>query len=337
MTTPDLLLDRIEEAYGLRVYSTHKVDRGLRGIWRLETSKGSLACKWYDPSLASFATVERSLWGSSIAAECGVPTPAIIMDKDGDPYIETDCGWYIIYSYISGKTLAEGQFSSKTAFILGSVIGQMQKVFKANPSTSIHPDLPWPLDISWGAQYLGDLVDCAKQGAFGRYSETSYKAFQAHHEHYLSLVDSFAGIQQLPQQWVHGDCNPGNFHFSEDDCLTGVFDFDNVSFLARGFDFMYALNQSFREDHALIRSALLGYLEAVAVTKEELVLYGPMWLFYSFLNLWPHNETGVTCDDWDNTFSWQELIDNLHWWQANMDSMMQLFSDVYDEWKRMST
>ena len=99
--------------------------------------------------------------------------------------------------------------------------------------------------------------------------------------------DLYARVSAMPMQWIHCDFLETNVLFADDGRVSAVLDFDNVTVLPRGFDFMRALAYcvtplSPERDHYL-----RGYRETAQPSRDELATYVPLWMYLAVCDIWP--------------------------------------------------
>lgn len=312
--------------YGVNVQALQRVDGGaIHGIQKLTTSRGCLALKWYDVKTADEYRVRRSLRANEHARLWGIPVAAVVPTLNGDLSTKLEDGWYVVYPFIAGRTLSDGLFDEPSAQDLGRIIGDVQRAMCHFDASGLVGDYNWELTIQWGRSRLRERLRQAEQLQYP-HPHVLIPALAKHIRLYEDHIQDMQGVTVPPRQWVHGDCNPGNFVFDDQGRVAAILDFDNVSFLMRGFDFMYAVDQSFRSDPRLLRLALRSYAEAAQVTEEEVVAYPQMWLFSMMLNVWPFDNMELAADvlarEWDHYHA------QVNWWIQHTGDVTNIFRQV---------
>lgn len=321
------MLNILEENYGLEPVSISKIHQGIGDVYQVETDRGTFVLKGYGQNSRS---IQRSLRGNAQAGKWGIPIALEVPNCRGDLVTKTLHGSYILYHFINGKTVKEGEFSHTAAANLGRTIGMLQNALKGIDSEGLVGDHRWEISIAGGHRRLvaklreGEEMSPPYKAVTTQYMSSHLKLYTAH-------TKEMTCVEKLMVQWVHGDCNPGNFLFDESDRVAAVIDFDNLSYLPRGFDFMYAQAQSFSEPGDLLRGALWAYLDEVQPTREEVASYPGMWLFSLFLNIWPWDALYKGLDEY--TAVWESYNHNIKRWIRLLPDMNAFFVEVYDAWQ----
>ncbi len=319
--------DLLQKYYGIDIKAVEQVAGGaIHGIQKLVTSEQSLALKWYDARMTNEHRVRRSLRGNEHARLHNIPVAAVIPTLAGHSSLKQDAGWYVVFQFIDGQSLSEGQFDPVSAADFGRVLGELQRVMVHLDVDDLLGDYNWQMDVQWGRQRLLERLKQAKDEEYPS-SHVIVPALERHLHLFDENTDQMAAVAGLPGQWVHGDCNPGNFVFDFDGRVAAVLDFDNLSYLVRGFDFMYGMDQSFRSDPVLIHFALKAYAEAASVDADEIKKYPQMWLFCSMLNMWPFDDCHVPESQIKK--GWDEYHQHVVWWTKHVKDIERIFMAAF--------
>ncbi len=322
----------LQQHYGLQLRSLDKLDRGsAHGVLKLDTSSGRFVLKWYDPDIADLDTLTRTLRGNQQAERHGIPVAPAIPNVNNELVTPVARGWYVLYRHIEGRLLDEGLFNQRSAQSFGATIGMLQTAMAELDERDLVGDFNWEMRVDWGYRYLQGKLETAESSADPR-AQIAAAAIRRHLETFVSCTEAMASVERLPVQWVHGDCNPGNFLFASDDTVAAVLDFDNVSRFPQGYDFMYGLNQSFRDSRPLVSQSLSAYLSQTKPVRQDVVAYPSMWLYCSMLNMYPMDNQDATPEDYQK--HWDDYRADVGWWVSRIDEMSRFFGAVYDEWLR---
>jgi len=317
-------------SYDLRDVLLRPIAHGSRPVFRVDSASGRFVIKCYAAERESLDALARSDAGSARAVACGLPTAPIVANREGRRATDGGDVQYVLYRHIDGRHHGERSFTTRAAAHLGGVIGGLERAFAGLDHGDLRPDNHWPMDIHGGLARLTALLREAERSPHPTGCKSA-SALRSRIEALEGLAGEMRGLADLPLQWVHGDCNPENILFDADDNVTAVLDFDNLSRLPRGFDFMYALNQSFRSPDACARSALQAYLDELRPPRTEIEGYPVMWLYCDMQIIW--NTTYVYMDPQTR----QEREGSAAtpappWWLANWREMTAFFLATYDAW-----
>ena len=110
--------------------------------------------------------------------------------------------------------------------------------------------------------------------------------------------------------------------FANNDQVSAVVDFDNTTVMPRGFDFMRALAYCVPPRVAERDHYLRGYLATAQPSRDELALYGPLWMDAVVCDIWPLETRYLEPESFDPR--WEEacwatfLLDG---WEADLEAI----------------
>lgn len=327
---PKPLTAVLAEAYGLSHVTLRQIQDGPRLIHRVDADSGRYVVKSYRPEDGRLDALARSDAGNARAMARGLPTPPIMPNRDGRRATDGGDLHHVLYRHVEGHHHSATTFTPRAAAHLGAAIGRLEQAFADFDPGDLPPDHPWPKDTDEAIARLTATLRAAEAGTDPASRKTA-SALRSRIDALEGLADELRAVADLPLQWVHGDCNPDNVLFTADDAVAAILDFDNLSRLPRGFDFMYALNQSFRAPDACARSALHAYLDLARPTRAEVATHPIMWMYCDMQIVWHTTHT------WTHPYTRQHHEGQVAtpappWWLAHWREMTEFFLATYDAW-----
>jgi Ser/Thr protein kinase RdoA (MazF antagonist) len=278
------LREILASAYGLEAPVLHRLPAGDRPVFTVACGSGAFVLKLYPEEAEPLAALLRSAAGAARAAAGGVPTPEIVADHLGRTAVPGPRFRLVLCVRAPGRHHRGGGFPEPAAADLGRTIARLQRALAGWEPAGLRPDHDWPLEPADGLRRLETLLRAAEERADPPGRRTA-AALRSRLEALSALEGQLGGLAALPRQWVHGDCNPGNFLFEPAGRVAAVLDFDNLSRLPRGFDFMYALDQAFREPGPPARAALRAYIAELRPPRAEVEAYPRLWVYCALQNI----------------------------------------------------
>lgn len=224
-------------AYGLRGVTLHALEQGTaRPVLRVEAAGERFVLKCYTADREGLAALARSATRRARAATYGLPTAPLVPNRMRCTATAAGGMRYVLYRHVQGRHHDEGSFSVRASDRLGWDRPTAQG---ARCDRWRRPGAPpcVAVDVGGGHARLTALWRRAARGT-DPVSQRSAAAFRSRIAAVEALADDMFGLVDVPVQWVHGDCNPGNFLFDAEDEVVAILDFDNLSLLPRGFDFL---------------------------------------------------------------------------------------------------
>lgn len=299
----------------------------MNRCYRIQAEGSVLFLKSYATPFYRPEQIARTCEVQTLACHAGLPTPAIVPNKEGSAVTVTEEGFYVLSRFVSGLEYARGEVPESAAFHMGTALARLQG-FLVGLGDVVPADLPNPLAA---AARLESLL--ARAEAKRHPSETDWIARRLLRYKIEALHESaalFAEVRGLPAQWVHGDYQALNLIFDGAGQVCAVLDFDQLQRRPRGLEAMRALDFSF--SHAQVTSGaglgfFRGYIGAAAIgenalTKGEVRLLVPLWTYYRLTRPWPLDVRYEKPEDYDAR--WDALIrppDD--WWERNGDEVTE--------------
>jgi Ser/Thr protein kinase RdoA (MazF antagonist) len=258
----------------------------LKDVYRVQTGQQTYILKRYLAHFRSLPDVTAQHEAQRYLRRHGFPVPAVIPDRDGSLACQEGLDCWVLYEQAPGRHYAEGAVTPRSAAAVGDMLARMTQQLERWPSTWVSPE---PLQVDPADETLAlfeTLLKHAEQG-----TTPSDRLCEAVLRYRIGAVQRLAHyaprLLAMERQWVHGDVNAGNFLFGQDDCISGIIDFDNMRRAPRGFDFMYGLTGCFVDQPPLRDEYARAYFRHIRPSVAELELYAPLWAYREVCDIWP--------------------------------------------------
>jgi Ser/Thr protein kinase RdoA (MazF antagonist) len=285
--------------------------------FRVDAPEGAFALKWYRPWLRESRPERLRFVCETQAAmhAAGIPTPAIVPGLDGNLFVETEVGNFVLSEFVEGRQYARGRMPPGCAAAMGA---ELQRLFEALSETSV-PEQRSLLSVEAAVARVEDLLRLARE----RDAPVDRRAVVLL-EHRRRGLEAWAGPPPPlgRQQCIHGDYQDSNVIFNDEDEVVAILDWDALNRAGRAYEVMRAFNFSFPEGAAGGMEFLRGYFNAARPSPEDAAALVDVWSYTTLQRFWPMDAR------YEQPESYQERWDVFirepsGWWEANRERIRQ--------------
>jgi Ser/Thr protein kinase RdoA (MazF antagonist) len=277
--------DVLAVSYGIQNVTIRPIGYGLiNWLARVDVRDRSYVLKRYNPALFDRQLVELSVQAQHHCYARGVPAPALVPNQDSDLITWAPDAGYVLSTRVEGRHLPRGHYSPTAARSLGEAVGHIVVALADNWRARREPwTLRKPDEVIGRFERLLAAAEAGTTDLDRRTAQDARLRLTFLHRH----SDLYARLSALPMQWIHNDLLDTNVLFGGDDQVAAVLDFDNVSVLPRGFDFMWALAFGVTSAVPERDDYLRGYVDVAHPSRDELATYVPLWTYKAVCDPWP--------------------------------------------------
>ena len=322
------LNDLLQTAYGLEDCIVSPIERGTMNQCFRVDSKGAIQfLKSYATRFYQSEQILKACEVQSLVHRAGLPTPAIIVNNQASAVTIMGGGFYVLNEFVAGHEYAQGGVPEQAAYQMGVTLARLQELLtNLGDHTSIR--LPDPTVATDQLQRLLALAEKKKDqsGVDAIACHLLRYKIEALHRH----ASLFAGIREVPAQWVHGDYQTSNLVFGTDGQVRAILDFDQLQRRPRGLETMRALAFSFSDSQFLEQPGLSffqGYSNTAGLEEAEVRLLAPLWTYYWLIRPWPLDVRYERPEDYDAR--WDALVQPpSDWWEQNMAGVTERYLEM---------
>ncbi|HXH23415.1 MAG TPA: phosphotransferase [Dehalococcoidia bacterium] len=128
---PDIDLREVLALYGIASARISPLPGGMVNLsFRVDAPEGAFALKWYRPWLRESRPERLRFVCETQAAvhQAGVPAPAIVPDLEGDLFVETGAGAFVLSDFVEGRQFPRGRMPAACAEAMGA---ELHRLFEA--------------------------------------------------------------------------------------------------------------------------------------------------------------------------------------------------------------
>ena len=200
-------------------------------------------------------------------ADLDLPVMEPIPTTDGEPWTtvteDGDSYFVQLYSFVPGRSPSPRELSRDALFAYGECVATMGKALRG----FFHPDARY--DVLWDLRYASDFHAMLDQIDDEQRRATAERVLDRFEENVDPIFDS------LRAQVVHNDLGLNNVLFDDDNRVSGITDFGDLTYTALVCDLAVVLaNVLPRRDDPLsaAQSIVRGYVTVTPLEEDELRL-----------------------------------------------------------------
>lgn len=240
----------------------------------------------------------------------GLPVMEIVPTVDGDPWaaVNENSETYLVqmFTFVSGQKISFKDLNHDALYAYGESVARMGQALRG----FFHPEAQY--DILWDLRYASDF-----RALLDHVGDEQRRATA---EHVLDRVEEEVNpvFDSLRAQVIHNDLGPDNVLFDDNNRVSGITDFGDLTFTALVCDLAIVLaNVMNRRDDPLsaAQSVVKGYVSVTPLEEEELRLLPDLILgrlvVRGVMHAWKHEKYAHNTDDaaelWESLVALDEI------------------------------
>ncbi|ADJ17121.1 aminotransferase [Halalkalicoccus jeotgali B3] len=239
-----------------------------------------------------------------------LPVMNIVPTLDGDPWTSIsengDTYFGQLYTFVSGQKASLADFDDDALFAYGESIARTGQALRG----FFHPDAQY--DILWDLRHASDFRSVLDTISDDRRRATAELVLDRFDERVAPEFET------LRAQVVHNDLGPDNVLFDDNDRVSGITDFGDLTYTALVCDLAVVLtNVMNRHDNPIsaAQSVVKGYVSVTPLEEAELRLLPDLVLtrlaVRGIMHVWQrekyeHNTDNVS-DLWESLITFEEI------------------------------
>ncbi|WP_157531412.1 phosphotransferase [Kitasatospora sp. Root107] len=313
----------------------HLPDGLMNDNWRIDASTGTFALKKIRD--VPFDTARRNLRTLTALAEAGVPVPAPLLTRSGDPVVEVGEDGFSLLKWVEGNHRLGADLDLPEARTLGVLLGRLHEILnRPTVSTGLPPAVDPPAASVTAPEkahaqidrFLAHLADLAEPTPFDGEAARFLVQRRLLLENYAPERPALE-VPAGPFGWTHGDFQHRNVLWQDGD-IVGVLDWDRIRVRPFGEEAARTATVQFGGEDGLldlerIAAFMDGYRSVIAISPEELEDAVTRLWWKRMTDPWVlvfHYDRGDhSCDE---LFAPQERL--LTWWTERRGDVMAAFT-----------
>ncbi|WP_049972580.1 aminotransferase class III-fold pyridoxal phosphate-dependent enzyme [Haladaptatus cibarius] len=238
-----------------------------------------------------------------------LPIMEIVPTNDGDPWTSVDENgetYFVqMYTYVSGQKVSLGDLDDDALYAYGVSIAKMGQALRG----FFHPEAQY--DILWDLRHASDFRSLLENVSDDQRRDTAERVLDQFEERVEPEFDS------LRAQVVHNDLGPDNVLFDDNNRVSGITDFGDLTYTALVCDLAVVLaNVMNRHENSIsaAESVVRGYVSVTPLEEEEICLLPVLVLtrlvVRGLMHAWKSEKYAHNTDDanelWNSLISLEE-------------------------------
>lgn len=249
-------------------YRIHEIPHGaVNRVYRIETPEKNFFLRIYksiDP-----ATIIREQALIDCVHKENIPAATPIETFSGDRYVIKNDKIAGLYTEAQGRQVSRPDLRLSHAKAAGHMLARIHLATREFPNQGYRI-----YNLSWDSEAWVEKLNNIERLILSRIQPTesdewALKRLKDQRCWLQNPLCSHYYVPQNPSQVLHGDYHDGNLFFG-DDAVTGVIDWDQSTYMPRGFEVIRAASYMFGLDPAPTLAFIKAYREIFPLTEAEL-------------------------------------------------------------------
>lgn len=225
--------------------------------------------------------------------ETGIPVPDVVGTLSGDRIVESEGGFYTLYSWAVGVQLPRDAIGERQAEGMGRTLAQVHNALADKPFVPTERRSPARTDATVEAiRQLCASIDARADRADHQGAVGHLKSREAWLE---SAGPSVPPDPVDPEQLIHGDYQHTNLFFA-DAQVSSVIDWDKSRPEPPSLEVVRALHYGLNMDPTLCHAFIAGYRMRRAMSQDALAAAAQIWAHNYVHSLWAFEQAYLRND-----------------------------------------